>query len=101
MCELSGRVGSLLNNDNVMSETGLNQITYEKYKSFCNAVYLTFGVQPWAKPNKVNKRFVKSKKLYFTDTNFLCFLLRRDMTDVFKNIALCRDTIGNKFKRGD
>jgi len=172
LASLSSRVGSLLNNDNVMSETGLNQITYEKYKSFCNAVFLTFEVQPWAKPNKANKRFVKSKNIYFTDTNFLCFLLRRDMTDVyekdpslmghlfenfiateimkatnalpgkyyvshfnpvrgdgketdfviekdngetiavevkldstlnekdFKNIALCRDTIGNKFKKG-
>jgi len=85
LASLSCRVGSLLNNDNVMSETGLNQITYEKYKSFCNNVYLTFEIQPWAKPNKLNKRFVKSKKIYFTDTNFLCFLLRRDIYDVYKN----------------
>jgi len=84
LASLSVRVGSLLNNDGVMSETGINQITYDKYKSFCNAAYLTFEVQPWAKPNKVNKRFVKAKKIYFTDTNFLCFLLRRDMQDVFK-----------------
>jgi len=84
LASLSSRVGSLLNNDNVMNETGLNQITYDKYKSFCNAVYLTFEVQSWAKPNKANKRFVKSKKLYFTDTNFLCFLLRRDMSDVYE-----------------
>ena len=85
LISFGGRVGSLLNNDNVMNETGLNQITYEKYKSFCNAAYLTFEVQPWSKPNKVNKRFVKAKKIYFTDTNFLCFLLRRDLQDVFKN----------------
>ncbi|MDR0502024.1 MAG: ATP-binding protein [Treponema sp.] len=84
LASLSGRVGSLLNNDNVMNETGLNQITYEKYKSFCNAAYLTFEVQPWAKPNKLNKRFVKGKKLYFTDTNLLCFLLRRDIDEVQK-----------------
>ena len=85
LASLSCRVGSLLNNDNVMNETGLNQITYEKYKTFCNNVYLTFELQPWAKPNKLNKRFVKSKKIYFTDANFLCFLLRRDINDLYKN----------------
>jgi predicted AAA+ superfamily ATPase len=84
LASLSARVGSLLNNDNVMNETGLNQGTYEKYKSFCNAAYLTFEIQPWAKPNKLNKRFVKSKKIYFTDTNFLCFLMRRDISDVYE-----------------
>jgi len=85
LASLCCRVGSLLNNDSVMSETGLNQITYDKYKTFCNNVYLTFEVQPWAKPNKLNKRFVKSKKIYFTDTNFLCFLLRRDISELYKN----------------
>jgi len=84
LAALSVRVGSLLNNDNVMSETGLNQGTYEKYKAFCNAAYLTFEIQPWAKPNKLNKRFVKSKKIYFTDTNFLSFLMRRDIGEVYK-----------------
>jgi predicted AAA+ superfamily ATPase len=85
LASLCCRIGSLLNNDNVMSETGLNQITYDKYKSFCNNAYLTFEVPPWAKPNRLNKRFVKSKKLYFTDTNFLCHSLRRNISDVYKN----------------
>ena len=83
LASLCSRVGSLLNNESIMSETGLNQITYEKYKSFCNAAFLTFEIQPWAKPNKLNKRFVKSKKIYFTDTNFLCFLMRRDLQEVY------------------
>jgi predicted AAA+ superfamily ATPase len=68
-----------------MKETGLNQGTYEKYKSFCNAAYLTFEIQPWAKPNRLNKRFVRSKKIYFTDTNLLCFLMRRNISEVYKN----------------
>ena len=85
LASLSSRVGSLVNNNSIMSETGLNQITYEKYKSFCNAAFLTFEIQSWAKPNKMNKRFVKSKKIYFTDTNLLCFLMRRDILDVYKN----------------
>ena len=82
LVSLGGRVGSLLKDDNVMKETGMNQGTYQKYKAFCNAAFMTFEVQPWAKPNRLNKRFVKSKKIYFTDTNFLCFVLRRDLADV-------------------
>jgi predicted AAA+ superfamily ATPase len=85
LASLSSRVGSLVNNDNIMNETGFNQGTYEKYKSFCNAAFLTFEVQPWAKPNKLNKRFVKRNKIYFTDTNFLMFLMRRNIYDVYEN----------------
>jgi len=85
LVSLSSRVGSLANNDNIMKETGFNHTTYEKYKSFCNAVYLTFEIQPWAKPNRLEKRFVKSKKIYFTDTNFLCYLIRRDIEEIYKN----------------
>ena len=85
LVSMSSRVGSLLNNDNIMKEAGFNQGTFEKYKSLCNAAFLTFEVQSWSRPNKLNKRFVKSKKTYFTDTNFLCFLLRRDISDVYKN----------------
>jgi hypothetical protein len=84
LASLCSRVGSLINNESIMSETGLNQATYEKYKSFCNASYITFEVQSWAKPNKLNKRFVKSKKIYFTDTNLLCFLLRRDLGEIYE-----------------
>ena len=97
LASLSSRVGSLVNNDNIMKETGFNQITYEKYKSFCNAAYLTFEVQPWAKPNKLNKRFVKSKKIYFTDTNLLCFLMRRDICECFNKDQSCMGHLFENF----
>jgi predicted AAA+ superfamily ATPase len=84
LISLAGNVGSRVNNDNIMRETGLNQGTFEKYKSLCDAAFMTFEIQPWARPNKLNKRFVKSKKIYFTDTNFLCFLIRRDISEVYE-----------------
>ena len=84
LVSLSGRVGSLLKNEDIMKDTGMNQFTFEKYKSFCNATFMTFEIPSWSKPNKLNKRFVKSKKIYFTDTNFLCFLMRRDIREVFE-----------------
>ena len=97
LISFSSRVGSLINNDNIMKEIGFNQISYEKYKSFCNATYLTFEVQPWAKPNKLDKRFVKSKKLYFTDTNLLCFLMRRDMSEVYEKDPSCMGHLFENF----
>jgi predicted AAA+ superfamily ATPase len=84
LASLSGRVGNLANNDNIMKETGLNQGTFEKYMSLCSAAFLTLEIQPWARPNRLNKRFVKSKKIYFADTNFLCFLARRDISGVYE-----------------
>ncbi|MCL2283236.1 MAG: ATP-binding protein [Fibromonadales bacterium] len=84
LVSLAGRVGSLVKNEDIMKDSGMNQATFEKYKSFCNAAFMTFEIPSWSKPNKLDKRFVKSKKIYFTDTNFLCFLLRRDISEVFE-----------------
>jgi len=84
LVSLSNRVGSLVKNENIMKDTGMNQFTFEKYKSFCNATFMTFEIPSWSRPNKLDKRFVKSKKVYFTDTNFLCFLMRRDIRNVFE-----------------
>jgi len=82
---LSQRAGGLLNNANVMQETGLDAKTYEKYKALCNNAFLTFELPSWSKPNKLNKRFVKQKKLYFSDTCLLCHIMQRDMEEIYKN----------------
>jgi len=84
LVSLTSRVGSLVKNEDIMKDTGMNQFTFEKYKAFCNATFMTFEVPSWSKPNKLDKRFVKSKKIYFTDTNFLCFLMRRDIMEVME-----------------
>ena len=79
------RAGSLVNNANIMKETGLDAKTYKKYKALCNCTFLTFELPSWSKPNKLEKRFVKQKKIYFSDTNLLCHLLQRDLEDIYKN----------------
>jgi len=84
LVSLASRVGSLVKNEDIMKDIGMNQFTFEKYKSFCNATFMTFEIPSWSKPNKLGKRFVKSKKIYFTDTNFLCFLMRRNIREVFE-----------------
>ena len=82
---LSQRAAGLMNNANVMKEIGLDAKTYEKYKALCSNTFLTFELPSWSKPNRLDKRFVKQKKLYFTDTCLLCHIMQRDMEEVYKN----------------
>jgi predicted AAA+ superfamily ATPase len=85
LVSLAQRAGGLLNNASIMQETGLDAKTYDKYKALCACTFLVFELPSWSKPNKLDKRFVKQKKLYFTDTNLLCHILQRDMEDLYKN----------------
>jgi len=85
LVSLSQRAGGLLNNANVMKEIGLDAKTYDKYKALCHNTFLTFEIPSWSKPNKLNKRFVKQKKLYFTDTVLLCHITQRTMEEIYQN----------------
>lgn len=77
------RVGSLINDSAIMKENGLDAKTYGKYKAVTMNTFLTFEVEPWSKPNRLNKRYVRQRKLYFTDTGLLCYVLRRSLRDLF------------------
>ncbi|MCL2765089.1 MAG: ATP-binding protein [Treponema sp.] len=92
---LSQRAGSLLNNANIMKETGLDAKTYEKYKALCNNTFLTFELPSWSKPNRLDKKFVKQKKLYFSDTSLLCHIMQRDIKEIYKNEKV---TMGHLFE---
>ena len=85
LVSFSQRAGGLLNNANVMNETGLDAKTYEKYKALCISTFIIFELPSWSRPNKLNKRFIKQKKLFFTDTNLLCHIMQRDMKEMYKN----------------
>jgi len=85
LVSFSQRAGGLLNNANVMKETGLDAKTYEKYKALCSNTFLTFEIPSWSKPNKLNKRFIKQKKLFFTDTCLLCHIMQRNIEEIYKN----------------
>ena len=82
---LSTRTGGLLNNTEVAKELGVDYRTYEKMFAFALNSFLVFNVKPWARPNKLSKRFVKSPKLYFTDCNFLSYIMKRDIDEVYEN----------------
>ncbi|GMO28289.1 MAG: ATP-binding protein [Termitinemataceae bacterium] len=92
---LALRAGSLLNNINISSEAGLDTKTYERYKAACSNMHIIFEVKPWSKPIRINKRLTKSHKLYFTDTNLLAYLMRRDIDTIYKSDPV---TMGHLFE---
>ena len=92
---LAMRAGGLLNNSLVAQETGLDIKTYERYKAAALNTFILFEVPAWSKPNRLTKRFTKSPKLYFADTGFLVYLLRRDPQEIYRHDRI---TMGRLFE---
>jgi predicted AAA+ superfamily ATPase len=65
--------GQLLNRDDLAKKTGVDTKTILAWLGLLENSYIIFQLQPWH--NNMNKRIVKSPKLYFYDTGLLCFLL--------------------------
>ncbi len=70
---LAGRAGHLLNLNNVGIEVGISQPTARQWLSILLDSQLIFLLQPFHR--NINKRLIKTAKLYFSDTGLLCFLL--------------------------
>jgi predicted AAA+ superfamily ATPase len=85
LVSFSQRAGGLINNTGIIKETGLDTKTYEKYKALCTGTFLIFELPSWTKPNRLNKQFVKQKKLYFTDTNLLCHIMQRNLAEIYEH----------------
>ncbi len=92
---LSMRAGGLLNNTSIANEIGVDYKTYEKMLAFAINSFMVFNVKPWAKPNKLNIRFVKSPKFYFTDCNFLSYIMKRDIEQLYEDD---KKSFGNLFE---
>lgn len=65
--------GQILNRDDLAKKTGVDTKTILAWLGLLENSYIIFQLQPWY--NNLNKRIVKSPKLYFYDTGLLCFLL--------------------------
>lgn len=77
---IAARVGSLLNDASLARDTGLNTMTYRRYRTLLSEVFLLITVPPWYR--NINKRLVKSPKIYLTDTGLLCYLLGIDINNL-------------------
>ncbi|MCU0339046.1 MAG: ATP-binding protein [Spirosomaceae bacterium] len=65
--------GQILNRDDLAKKTGVDTKTILAWLGLLENSYIIFQLQPWY--NNLNKRIIKSPKLYFYDTGLLCFLL--------------------------
>ena len=65
--------GQILNRDELARQTGVDTKTILSWLGLLENSYILYLLQPWH--NNLNKRIVKSPKLYFTDTGLLCHLL--------------------------
>lgn len=75
----AGRIGQLLNVENLAAEAGITAVKAKHWLSILQASYILFLLQPHFK--NFNKRVTKSPKLYFYDTGIACSLLRINSLD--------------------
>lgn len=71
MC--AGRVGQILNLSALGSDVGISQTTARAWLSILQASYVLFTLEPHHL--NINRRLVKSPKLYFYDVGLAAFLL--------------------------
>ncbi len=71
MC--AGRAGQMLNLSTLGNECGISHVTAKGWLSVLEACSIVFLVQPYYV--NINKRLVKTPKLYFYDTGLVCRLL--------------------------
>lgn len=78
----ASRSGCLLNLSEISTTSGLSVSTVKNWLSVLEACGIIFLLRPLYK--NLNKRLVKTPKLYFYDTGLLCYLLRINDPEILK-----------------
>ncbi|MFT4024109.1 MAG: ATP-binding protein [Flavihumibacter sp.] len=65
--------GQIVNRDEMARQVGVDTKTILSWLGLLENSYIIYLLQPWH--NNLNKRILKSPKLYFIDTGLLCHLL--------------------------
>jgi predicted AAA+ superfamily ATPase len=71
---LAARVGNLLNLSEISKVLGISQPTAARWLSILESSRIVYLLRPYFK--NIQKRVIKTPKLYFTDTGLASFLLR-------------------------
>lgn len=79
----ANHAGQILNRDEISRQVGVDTKTIQSWLGLLENSYILFRLQPWH--NNLNKRIIKSPKLYFYDTGLLCTLLNISSKTVLKN----------------
>jgi predicted AAA+ superfamily ATPase len=69
----AGRVGQILDISSLANDVGIAANTAKSWLSVLEASYILYFLQPYS--GNVNRRLIKSPKLYFYDTGLACSLL--------------------------
>ena len=69
----AGRAGQILNLHNLASDVGVSHTTAREWITLLEASYVVFLLQPYH--TNINKRLIKSPKLYFYDVGLVSYLL--------------------------
>jgi predicted AAA+ superfamily ATPase len=86
------RAGQLINREEMARSIGVDTKTIQSWLSVLENSYIIYLLQPWY--NNLNKRIIKTPKLFFYDTGLLCYLL-----GISKQLALQNHVMyGNIFE---
>lgn len=69
----AGRVGGILNMQGIAADSGVSHTTVRQWLSMLEASYIVCLVQPYHM--NINKRLIKSPKLYFYDVGLAAYLM--------------------------
>src|SRR3989344_5658808 len=82
----AGRTGQILNLSSLAADCGVTHNTIQSWLSVLEAGYIIFKLPPYYR--NLNKRLVKSPKLYFYDTGLVCSLLGIETVEQLVNYPL-------------
>lgn len=104
----AGRIGQLLNLNNLALETGVNGKTIASWISVLESSFIIHRLQPHHK--NFNKRIIKMPKIYFYDTGLACNLLGITNSDqlpfhymggnIFENFVI-NELLKHRFNQGE
>lgn len=83
---IASRAANLLNNSDLARSCNMNQMSFLRYRALLEGVFLIFPSVPWFR--NIGKRFVKTPKIFFTDTSLLAYFLGVPLDDLDKKNPL-------------
>lgn len=82
MTALASRAGQILNMNDIAKDIGINVGTVKKWISVLETSNLIYLLQPFSL--NINKRIIKSPKIYWLDTGLVCYLCKWLSPDTLK-----------------
>ena len=86
MTALASRTGELLNAASLARDVGVDGKTVKRWLSILQASNIIYLLQPFSL--NINKRIIKTPKVYFTDTGLVCYLCRWLTPETLANGAM-------------